>query len=262
MKAVKFTYFWLVFLFLYMPILLLIIFSFNSASYSASLWEGFSLKWYIALFSNHQLLDAALNSLILAVSAASLATALGALTAISLYRFKFPGKGYSFAMLYIVMMSPDIIMGISLLVLFITIKIPLGFITLLITHVTFSLPFVVVTVLARLSGFDKHIVEASKDLGADEAAAFRYVIFPLLIPAVAAGWLLSFTLSMDDVIGSFFVTDSTYQILPLRIYAMVRLGVKPEINALSAILFVISLVLVVIFQLLLRKKESTALKNR
>jgi spermidine/putrescine transport system permease protein len=256
MKAVKFSYFGLVFLFLYLPILLLIVFSFNSAQYSASLWEGFSFRWYISLFSNHQLLDAALNSLILATSSATLATVLGTLAAISLYRFNFIGKGYSFAMLYIVMMSPDIIMGISLLVLFIALKIPLGFITLLITHITFSLPFAVITVLARMAGFDKHIVEASKDLGADEAATFRYVIFPLLLPAVAAAWLLSFTLSMDDVIGSFFVTDSTYQILPLRIYSMVRLGVKPEINALSTILFAISLILVVISQILLREKKA------
>jgi spermidine/putrescine transport system permease protein len=209
----------------------------------------------VALFSNHQLLDAALNSLILATSSATLATVLGTLAAISLYRFNFIGKGYSFAMLYIVMMSPDIIMGISLLVLFITIKIPLGFLTLLITHITFSLPFAVITIIARLAGFDKHIVEASKDLGADEASTFRYVIFPLLLPAVAAAWLLSFTLSMDDVIGSFFVTDSTYQILPLRIYSMVRLGVKPEINALSALLFIISLVLVALSQILLKKRK-------
>jgi spermidine/putrescine transport system permease protein len=255
-KILKFSYFWLVFLFLYLPLVLLIIFSFNSAQYSASLWEGFSFKWYKALFSNHQLLDAAVNSLVLAVSSAAFATVLGTFAAIALYRFKFIGKAYSFAMLYIVMMSPDIVMGISLLVLFIAVKLPLGFITLLITHITFSLPFVVITVLARLAGFDKHIVEAAKDLGADEIASFRYIIFPLLLPAIGAAWLLSFTLSMDDVIGSFFVTDSTYQILPLRIYSLVRLGVKPEINALSTLLFIISLAIIVTAQMLLRGKRT------
>jgi spermidine/putrescine transport system permease protein len=153
------------------------------------------------------------------------------------------------------MMSPEIIMGIALLVLFVLIKLPLGFWTLLITHVTFSLPFVVITLFTRLVGFNKHIVEASKDLGANEFATFRYIILPMLMPAVLAGWLLSFTISMDDVIGSFFVAGPSFEVLPLRVYSMVRLGVRPEVNALSTIMFVFSLVLVIISQLLLREKK-------
>jgi spermidine/putrescine transport system permease protein len=244
-------------MFLYIPILILIIFSFNNAEYSTSAWEGLTVKWYIKLIHNKQLIDAAVNSLILASVSATAATFIGAVGAVGLYRFNFFGKGVIYATLYIVMMSPDIVMGISLLVLFLTIKIPLGFITLFITHVTFSLPFVVVTVLARLSGFDKFIVEAAKDLGADEWKTFRHIIMPLLMPSIAAGWLLSFTISMDDAIGSFFVTSSSFQILPLRIYSLVRLGVKPEINALSAVMFVLSLLLVLLAQFFISKSPTT-----
>jgi len=153
-------------------------------------------------------------------------------------------------------MSPDIVMGISLLILFVALQLPLGFWTLLLAHITFCVPFVVVTVLSRVSGFDKHLIEAARDLGASEFQTFRQVMLPLLVPAVAAGWLLSFTLSLDDVIISFFVTGATYEILPLKIYSMVRLGVKPEINALCTIIFGLTLVLVMIAQWLLKEKKG------
>ncbi len=252
----KRLYMLLVYGFLYAPILILIIYSFNSAMYSASMWEGFTLNWYKKLFSNSQLLTAMANSLLVAATSATMATIIGTLGAVSFFRFRFVGKNFLYALIYIVMMSPDIVMGISLLVLFIAIKLPLGFWTLMLTHITFSLPFVVVTLFTRLSGFDKHIVEAAKDLGADEFRTFLHVILPMLAPAVAAGWLLSFTISMDDAIGSFFVTGPSFEILPLRIYSMVRLGVKPEVNALSTLMFLLSLVLVLASQLLLREKKT------
>ena len=242
--------------FLYTPIIILVIYSFNSSRYNPMVWEGFSFHWYGELFNNRQLIQAAFNSFLVAATSATLATVIGTLGAVSFFRFNFAGKGFFYALIYIVMMSPDIVMGISMLTLFLVIKMPQGFWTLLITHITFSLPFVVVTLSTRLSGFDKHLVEAAKDLGADEFRTFIHVILPMLMPAVAAGWLLSFTISMDDAIGSFFVAGSSFQILPLQIYSMVRLGVKPEVNALSTLMFVLSLVIVISAQFLLREKKQ------
>jgi spermidine/putrescine transport system permease protein len=152
------------------------------------------------------------------------------------------------------MMTPDIVLGIALLILFASLSLPLGFWTLLLAHVTFCIPFVVVTVLSRISGFDRHLIEAARDLGATEFLTFRRIVLPLLAPAVAAGWLLSFTLSMDDVMVSFFVTGPTFEILPLKIYSMVRLGVTPEINALCTIMLGVTLTLILLAQLLLREK--------
>lgn len=257
-NTAKKIYMFMVYGFLYTPIIILIVYSFNSSMYTATGWEGFSLQWYKKLFNNNQLMQAAVNSLVLAAVSATLATMIGTLGAVSFFRFNFFGKNFLYTMLYIVMMSPDVVMGISLLVLFLVVKLPLGFTTLLITHITFSLPFVVITLFTRLAGFDKHLVEASKDLGADELRTFIHIILPMLMPAVFAGWLMSFTISLDDVIGSSFVAGD-FQILPLEIYSMVRLGVKPEVNALSTLMFSLSLLFVVGAQLLLREKKS---KNR
>ncbi len=157
-------------------------------------------------------------------------------------------------MLFVVMMSPDIVMAISLLALFLVLGAQLGFFTLLIAHITFCLPFVVVTVYSRLNGFDVKMLEAAKDLGASEWVILKQIILPLAKPAVAAGWLLSFTLSLDDVIISSFVTIPTYEILPLKIYSMVKVGISPEVNALATVMLIVSLVLVVISQLLAREK--------
>lgn len=247
-----------VFFFLYIPIVVLIVFSFNSAENSQSLWNSFSFKWYTKLFNNRQLFQSAVNSLVVAAASATLATIIGTAGALSFFRFKYKIKMFNMGLLYIVMMSPEIIMGISLLVFFSVVNIPLGFVALLITHVTFSLPFVVLTLSTRLSGFDKHIVEAAKDLGADEFKTFKHIIFPLLMPAVASGWLLSFTISMDDAIGSPFVTDKQFEVLPIKIYSMVRVGVTPEINALSTLMLIFSLVLVVASQLIMREKKIKA----
>ena len=169
-------------------------------------------------------------------------------------RYSFKGKGAVNGMLFVVMMSPDIVMAISLLALFLVLGAQLGFFTLLIAHITFCLPFVVVTVYSRLNGFDVKMLEAAKDLGASEWVILKQIILPLAKPAVAAGWLLSFTLSLDDVIISSFVTGPTYEILPLKIYSMVKVGISPEVNALATVMLIVSLVLVVISQLLAREK--------
>lgn len=246
---------WLVYAFLYVPILVVIIYSFNSAKYSTS-WAGFTLDWYNKLLANTSLVDAALNSLSIATISACFATILGSLAAVCLHRYRFPGRKILHGSIYMLTVSPDIVMGISLLIFFITVRMELGFLTLLIAHITLGLPFVTVTVLARLAEFDENLVEAARDLGASEWNAFRHIVLPLALPAVAAGWLLSFTLSMDDVLISFFVTGPTFEVLPLKIYSMVRLGVKPDINALSAIMFCLTVVLVLLAQMLTTVKRK------
>ncbi len=244
-----------IYAYLYIPIIILIVNSFNSSRFGIN-WQGFTTKWYGLLMNNDSLLQAAQHSLTMAVLSATFATLIGSLTAVALYRYRFRGKPFVSGMLFVVMMSPDIVMAISLLVLFMLIGIQLGFWSLLFSHITFCLPFVVVTVYSRLKGFDVRMLEAAKDLGASEVTILRKIILPLAMPAVAAGWLLSFTLSMDDVVVSSFVTGPGYEILPLKIYSMVKVGVSPEVNALATILLVLSLVMVIASQLIARDKTK------
>ncbi|ENM5742706.1 spermidine/putrescine ABC transporter permease PotC [Vibrio metoecus] len=252
-RSIRFSFMSLVYLFLYLPIIVLIANSFNENKFGIK-WGGFTTKWYHALMNNDSLMQAAWHSINVAVFSATAATLIGSLTAVALFRYQFKGKKVVSGMLFVVMMSPDIVMAISLLALFLVLGAKLGFFTLLIAHITFCLPFVVVTVYSRLNGFDVKMLEAAKDLGAGEWVILKKIILPLAKPAVAAGWLLSFTLSLDDVIISSFVTGPTYEILPLKIYSMVKVGISPEVNALATVMLVVSLTLVVISQLLAREK--------
>ena len=247
----------IIYAYLYIPIIILIVNSFNSSRFGIN-WKGFTTDWYTILLNNDSLLQAAGHSLTMAVTSATFATLIGSLAAVALYRYRFRGKKFVGGMLFVVMMSPDIVMAISLLVLFMLLGISLGFWSLLVSHITFCLPFVVVTVYSRLSGFDVKMLEAAKDLGAGEFTILRKIIMPLAMPAVASGWLLRFTLSMDDVVVSSFVTGPSYEILPLKIYSMVKVGVSPEVNALATILLGLSLVLVLISQLILRDRTGKA----
>jgi spermidine/putrescine transport system permease protein len=252
-RAFKFSFISLVYAFLYLPIIVLIANSFNANKFGMK-WGGITTKWYSALLNNDSLMQAAWHSLNVAVFSATAATIIGSLTAVALFRYQFKGKGAVSGMLFIVMMSPDIVMAISLLAIFLVMGAQLGFLTLLIAHITFCLPFVVITVYSRLKGFDVKMLEAAKDLGAGEWTILSKIIFPLAKPAIAAGWLLSFTLSLDDVIVSSFVTGPTYEILPLKIYSMVKVGISPEVNALATIMLIISLALVITSQILAREK--------
>jgi spermidine/putrescine transport system permease protein len=253
-RIFQWSYLVFVYLFLYIPIVVLVVFSFNTSRFSTN-WQGFTFQWYRVLFSDGPLMEAFANSLIIALSSSTIATVLGTLGAFAFYRYRFLGRQVMYSFVYILMMSPDIVMGISLLMFFITLGVSVGAGTLLLAHVTFCLPFVVVTVYARISGFDRHIIDVAKDLGASELQMFRHVMLPMLMPAIIAGWLLSFTLSLDDVIVSFFTTGPSFEILPLKIYSMVRLGIKPEINALSAVMVMVSLVTVTIAQFILAKEN-------
>jgi len=254
-RGLRYGFMAVIYAWFYIPIIILIVNSFNASRFGIN-WQGFSTQWYRLLVNNDSLIQAAQHSLIMGVLSATFATLIGALTAVALYRYRFRGKPFVSGMLFVVMMSPDIVMAISLLVLFMLLGISLGFWSLLFSHITFCLPFVVITVYSRLKGFDVRMLEAAKDLGASEVTILRKILLPLALPAVAAGWLLSFTLSMDDVVVSSFVTGPGFEILPLKIYSMVKVGVSPEVNALATILMVLSLLLVAVSQLLLRDKTK------
>lgn len=247
------SYLTAVYMFFYIPIIVLIVYSFNDAQYSL-VWHGFSMRWYHDLFSDSDLWISVFHSFVLGISSATIAMGIGGLTAISLYRYKFFGRKFLYGLIFILILSPDIVMGISLLILFSLLKVTLGFWSLLLAHITFCIPFVVVTVYSRIVSFDQFIFEAAKDLGAKDSVILTRIVLPLLWPALFAGWLLSFTLSIDDVIISYFVAGPDFEILPLKIYSMVRLGVKPEINALCTVTFGLTLVLISFSQLALRKK--------
>lgn len=254
MQILKNGYAGLVYIFLYLPLFVMAAYSFNASKYSLS-WKGFTLKWYGKLLSNSTLLDAALRSITIAVISATVACIIGTLAAFMLHQYRFKGRRAVFGSIFIMMMSPDIVIGISLLVLFLGAGFTLGFWTLLMGHITLCVPFVVATVYSRFKGFDSSIIEAARDLGAKEYQVFRRIIVPLAAPGLIAGWLLSFTLSLDDVIISFFTTGPTYEVLPLRIYSMVRLGIKPDVNALSVVMIIITVIAVVLSRRLLKEKS-------
>ena len=253
MSRLGVLYLWGVFAFLYLPMAVLLAYSFNESAYGLS-WDRLGFEWYWRLLDDPLLIEATLNSVAVAVLSASLATMVGTAGAVGLHLYDFRRAALFRALLMITLMSPEIVMGVSLLVLFLALRVPLGFGSLLLAHMTFCLPFVTVTVLSRLRDFDQRLIDAALDLGASEVQAIVHVVLPLALPAIAAGWLLSFTLSLDDVVVSFFVTGPDFEVLPLRIYSMVRMGVKPEVNALAALLFGVSLGLVVMSQRLLGRR--------
>lgn len=245
----------LIYSFLYIPIFTLIFYSFNDSKLNA-VWKGFTLDWYIKLWSNTNILDAAKVSITVGIVSTIVATMLGTFVAVGMYRYRFRGKGILDAMLYVPLVMSEIVMGIGLLVLFSMLEFPLGMGTIIIAHITFCIPFVVVVVNARLDGFDRSVEEAAMDLGANEWHTFRLVTLPIIGPAIAASAMLAFTVSIDDVIVSFFVAGPASTTLPLQIFSMVRQGVTPEINALSTIMLVVTLALVVFAQKIQLKKSN------
>jgi spermidine/putrescine transport system permease protein len=251
----KTGYLSLIYLFFYIPLLILIVYSFNDAQYSL-VWHGATLAWYQELFQDHDLWIATWHSCYLGLFAASIATAIGLLAATTLYRYRFIGRHFLNGLVFVLILSPEIVIGVSLLILFTVTQLPLGFTSLLLAHISFCIPFVIVTLYSRLVAIDKNIFDAAKDLGASDWLIFMRILVPLLMPAILASWLLSFTLSLDDVIISYFVAGPEFEILPLRIYSLVRSGIKPELNALCSMLFCVTLLLVVASQLILKKKHD------
>ncbi len=222
--------------FLYLPIAILVIYSFN-ASRLVTVWGGWSLRWYAALFEDRAMLDAAMASFGIAAASAAIATVLGTMAALALTRLgRFRGRLAFSAMIYAPLVMPEVITGLSLLLMFVAADVDRGFGTVTAAHTTLTMCFVTVVVQSRLASFDRSLEEAAMDLGATPLRTFLVVTLPLIAPAVVAGFLLAFSLSLDDLVIASFTTGPGATTLPMRIYSEVRLGVKPEINAISTIL--------------------------
>jgi putrescine transport system permease protein len=224
--------------FLYAPIAILILYSFN-ASRLVTVWGGWSTRWYAELLQDRAMIDAALASLGIAVISAALATVLGTLAALALTRLRFRGRLPFAAMIYAPLVMPEVITGLSLLLLFVAIDLDRGFFTIIIAHTTLTMCFVTIIVQSRLANFDRSLEEAAMDLGCPPARTFSVITLPLIMPAVMAGFLLAFSLSLDDLVIASFTTGPGATTLPMRIYSEVRLGVKPEINAVCTIFIVV-----------------------
>jgi len=230
--------------FLYAPIVILVIYSFN-ASRLVTVWGGWSLRWYAALLEDRAMIDAALASLGIAVASAALATVFGTMAALALTRMRFRGRLPFAAMIYAPLVMPEVITGLSLLLLFVAVDLDRGFFTIVIAHTTLTMCFVTVIVQSRLIVFDRGLEEAAMDLGCPRGRTFFAVTLPLIMPAIIAGFLLAFSLSLDDLVIASFTTGPGATTLPIRIYSEVRLGVKPEINAVCTIFIAVISVVVI-----------------
>ncbi len=241
--------------FLYLPIAILVIYSFN-ASQQVTVWGGWSLRWYAELLADRAMLEATATSLAIAVLSATAATVLGTLAAIALTRFgRFRGRVLFSGMTYAPLVMPEVITGLALLLLFVALNWDRGFWTVTIAHTTLTMCFVTVVVQSRLVTFDMSLEEAAMDLGCPPLRTFLTVTLPLIAPAVAAGWMLAFTLSLDDLVIASFTTGPGATTLPIRIYSQVRLGVKPEINAICTILIAVVALGVVAASLLTKRQQ-------
>jgi putrescine transport system permease protein len=243
------------FAFLYLPIVLLIVFSFNE-SRLVTVWAGFSTKWYVELFRNRGLIDAAWVTARVAFISASFATVLGTLAALALTRYtRFRGRVLFSGMVFAPLVMPEVITGLSLLLLFVAIGLDRGFLTVTLAHITFSMCFVAVVVQSRLITFDRSLEEAAMDLGATPVRTFFAITLPVILPAIVSGWMLAFTLSLDDLVIASFASGPGATTLPMKIYSQVRLGVTPEINAACTILIGIVAVGVLIASVVNKSRE-------
>ncbi|GIK57691.1 MAG: ABC transporter permease [Chloroflexi bacterium] len=241
-----------IFLFLYLPILILVIYSFN-ANKVVGVWTGFTADWYRVLFNNQAMISAFKVSMWVATWSTLISTILGTLAALSLERYRYRGKLPFDAVMYLPIIIPDIVMALSALLFFVIVAIPLSRYTILIAHVAFNISFVAVIVRSRLADMDHNLEEAAADLGANEWTAFRRITLPLLMPAIVSGALLAFTLSLDDFVITFFVSGPGSTTLPVRVYSMIKFGVTPEVNAISTLMLLGSTFLVVLSLVLQRR---------
>ena len=245
----------LVYVFLYAPIAVLVVFSFNSARQTA-VWDGFTLDWYRKLLGNDVLLRSVRNSLLVAGITTAVATVLGTLAALALGRYDFRGRRGTRALLYLPVIIPEVVLGAALLTFFGVVEMRLSLWTVVIAHVVFSVSYVAIVVRARLSGLDPSLEEAARDLGAGPFETFRRVTLPLILPGIAASALLVFTLSIDDYVVTSFVAGVGSTTLPLHIYSMLKVGVTPEVNAVSTLLLAVTVVLIVLAHRLLQSSSE------
>jgi len=243
--------------FLYVPLLIVVVYSFNDSRLNAE-WVGFTLDWYRTLASDEQMLKAAGNSLMIGIVASLVSTVLGTMAGFAMHR-------YRLRLLPILIVAPiaipEILMGVSLLIFFVLLNFTLGLVSVALAHIAFCIGFVAIVVRARLAGMDETLTEAARDCGATPASAFRYVTLPLIMPGVIAGALMAFTLSIDDFVITFFTAGAGTVTLPLAIYSMIKIAVTPEVNAVSTLLMLLTLLLIVVAAKLspslLRSREET-----
>jgi spermidine/putrescine transport system permease protein len=228
--------------FLYVPLLIVIVYSFNDSRLNAE-WVGFTFGWYDKLFHNQDMLLAAGNSLLIGLTASAVATVLGTMAGMAMYRYR-P------RLLSILVLAPiaipEILMGVSLLIFFVLLNLTLGLVSVALAHIAFCIGFVAIVVRSRLAGMDESLTEAARDCGASPLAAFRYVTLPLIMPGVIAGALMAFTLSIDDFVITFFTAGAGTVTLPLQIYSMIKIAVTPEVNAVSTLLMLLTLALIIV----------------
>jgi putrescine transport system permease protein len=249
------------FAFLYIPIIILVVYSFNTSKL-VTVWGGFSLQWYRTMWSNQGLMDAAWVTARVGVISATIGTVLGTLAALSLVRFtRFPGRMLFSGMIYAPLVMPEVITGLSMLLLFVAVGIDRGFWTVIIAHTTFTMCYVAIVVQSRLLTFDRSLEEAALDLGCPPVKTFFKITLPLIFPAVIAGWMLAFTLSLDDLVIASFTTGPGATTLPIKIYSQVRLGVTPEINAICTILIGLVTIGVIITSITTKQAEMRRIRD-
>lgn len=254
-KTLRNFFVFLVFLFLYAPIIVLIVYSFNSGT-TRGAFEGLSLVWYKHLFDDSRIMEALGNTLSVAFLSAAISTVIGTVTAYGIHNSGKKFKSLILNINYLPVLNPDIVTGVSLLVLFVFMGMTLGYTSLLLSHIIFNIPYVIISVLPKFSQFNNSIYEAAIDLGASPAKAFMKVVVPEIIPGIVTGFLLAVTLSIDDFVISFFTTGSGVTNLSITIYSMARKGIKPEINALSSLMFISIFLLIVVINRLSGNNED------
>jgi spermidine/putrescine transport system permease protein len=237
--------FWLVAAFLYAPIAVLVLYSFNDSRFSAH-WQGFTLGWYARLLESAETASALRNTLVVSITATIVATLLGTLLAVGLHFYRFRGRRLVEGLLLLPVIAPDIVIGVSLLALYVTVHLPLGRVSIILAHIAFQVSFVALVVRARLSDFPGSLLEAARDLGAGEIGALRHVVLPVILPGIIAGGLIALALSIDDFVITYFTAGAGSSTLPIRIYSMVKRGITPDINALSTLMLLATLFFIVI----------------
>ena len=259
LKTLSKVYMGLVLMFLYVPIFVLIVFSFNETK-SRSVFSGFTLDWYAKLFRNEVIISSLMNTIIIAVIASIAATLLGTLAAIGINSMRKVPKAIVMNIPNMPIVNPEIVTGVSLMLLFVffaaRMNLEFGFVTLVIAHITFDVPYVILNVMPKFRQMDPNLFEAAQDLGCSPFTALRKVILPEIMPGVVSGFLMSFTFSLDDFVISYFTSGSTSQTLPITIYSMTRRKISPEINALSTLIFVVVVIVLVVKHIIETKQEQ------
>ena len=241
-KNLKNIFIGLVFIFLYLPIIILVIYSFNESKMNI-LFTNFTIKWYFILFKNNNLLEAFSNTMIIAISSTIISTIIGTISAVGLNKYDFPFKNLINALIYIPIVIPEIVLGISLLSVYTLMKLELGMLTLILSHIAFSIPYVIVSVRSTLSSLTSQYEEAAQDLGASQIRTFFEITLPLIKPGIISGATLAFTLSLDDVVISYFTAGPSSNTLPLKIYSMIKTGITPDVNALSSLMLIVTIII-------------------